>query len=206
MWEFLNKSQYFLQFMSIYNLASPVISLFVPIIILIIPFFVIRLKGLHLTMNEYIEILKSVVSNHSLGRLFTQFHSVSFQEKIYLILSAGFYLFSIYQNILICMRFHQNMVKIHNYFIEIKQYLQHIIGTMENYLTFSNTLRSHDEFNTCLLQNIDVLKEIQMKMERISDLKYDFNKLSEIGGILKLFYEIYDNPHYNHSIVYSFGF
>jgi hypothetical protein len=206
MWEFLNKSQHFLQFMSIYNLASPVISLFVPIIILIIPFFVIRLKGLHLTMNEYIEILKLVVSNHSLGRLFTQFHSVSFQEKIYLILSAAFYLFSIYQNILICMRFHQNMVKIHNYFIEIKKYLQHSIGTMENYLSFSNILRSHDEFNSCLLQNIDVLKEIQMKMERISDLKYNFNKLSEIGGVLKLFYEIYDNPHYNHSIIYSFGF
>jgi hypothetical protein len=206
MWEFLNKSQYFLQFMSIYNLASPVISLFVPIIILIIPFFVIRLKGLHLTMSEYIEILKVVVSNHSLGRLFTQFHAVSFQEKIYLILSAAFYLFSIYQNILICMRFHQNMVKIHNYFIEIKKYLQHSICTMENYLTFSNTLKSHDEFNSCLMKNINVLKDIQLKMERISDLKYNFNKLSEIGGVLKLFYEIYDNPDYNHSIVYSFGF
>ena len=44
--EFLNKSEHFLQFMSLYNLASPIISLFVPIIILIIPFFVIRMKYL----------------------------------------------------------------------------------------------------------------------------------------------------------------
>lgn len=44
--EFLNKSEQFLQCMSLYNLASPIISLFVPIIILIIPFFVIRMKGL----------------------------------------------------------------------------------------------------------------------------------------------------------------
>ena len=94
-WEFLNKSQYFLQFMSIYNMASPVISLFVPIIILIIPFFIIRLKGLPLTMSEYVEILKVVITHHAIGRLFTQFNSVSLQEKIYLIVSAGFYLFSI---------------------------------------------------------------------------------------------------------------
>jgi hypothetical protein len=59
MWDFLNNSQPFLQFMSIYNMTSPVISLFVPIIILIIPFFIIRLKGLKLTMQEYIDILKN---------------------------------------------------------------------------------------------------------------------------------------------------
>jgi len=44
MLEFLNRSEWFLQFMSIYNLLSPVISLLIPIIILIIPFFVIKLK------------------------------------------------------------------------------------------------------------------------------------------------------------------
>ena len=44
MWEFLNHSESFLQIMSIYNLASPVISLFVPFIILIIPFFIIKMN------------------------------------------------------------------------------------------------------------------------------------------------------------------
>ena len=58
MLEFLNKSENFLQWMSIYNIASPVISFFIPIIILIIPFFVIKIKGLSLTIPEYIEVLK----------------------------------------------------------------------------------------------------------------------------------------------------
>ena len=40
MWEFLNKSEKFLQLMSIYNLASPLISLCIPLIILIIPLFI----------------------------------------------------------------------------------------------------------------------------------------------------------------------
>ena len=52
MWEHLNNSETFLQLMSVYNLASPILSLFVPIIILIIPFFVIKLKGLTITINE----------------------------------------------------------------------------------------------------------------------------------------------------------
>ena len=63
MWEFLNKSEHFLQFMSIYNMASPIISLFIPIIIFIIPFFVLKLKVLNVTMYEYINILKIVISN-----------------------------------------------------------------------------------------------------------------------------------------------
>lgn len=38
MFEFLNKSDLFLQVMSIYNLFSPILTLLIPIIILIIPF------------------------------------------------------------------------------------------------------------------------------------------------------------------------
>ena len=206
MWEFLNKSQYFLQFMSIYNMVSPVVSLFVPIIILIIPFFIIRLKGLTLTMNEYIEILKVVITHHAIGRLFTQFNSVSLQEKIYLILSAGFYLFSIYQNILICIRFHQNMSKIHKYFTEFKIYLNETITSMNNYYSYSNVLTSHQDFNASLITNINILKELKEKIDKVSDLSYSLKKIYEIGHILKTFYEIYENPNYNQAVMYSLGF
>jgi hypothetical protein len=206
MCEFLNKSQYFLQFMSIYNMASPVISLFVPIIILIIPFFIIKLKGLELTMQEYMEILHVVISNHSIGKLFTQFNSVTFQEKIYLIVSAGFYLFSIYQNMLICLRFHQNMKKIHEYFAEFKTYLNHTIDSMNNYHDFSKEFKTHIEFNTNLLKNMDNLKDLKEKLDKISDLKYNLSKISELGHILKTFYEIYEDPVYNSSFMYSLGF
>ena len=206
MWEFLNKSQYFLQFMSIYNMASPVISLFVPIIILIIPFFIIKLKGLELTMQEYMEILRVVISNHSIGKLFTQFNSVTFQEKIYLIVSAGFYLFSIYQNMLICLRFHQNMKKIHEYFGEFKTYLNHTIDSMNNYHDFSKEFKTQVEFNTNLLKNMDNLKDLKEKLDKITDLKYNLSKISEVGHILKTFYEIYEDPVYNSSFMYSLGF
>ena len=208
MWEFLNKSQPFLQFMSIYNMASPVISLFVPIIILIIPFFIIRLKGLTLTMQEYIDILKIVISQHAIGKLFTHFGSVSFQEKIYLVVSAGFYVFSIYQNILVCYRFSDNMKKIHKYFEEFKHYLNYSIESMKNYKKYSEDLinHSHIEFNNTLNDKVLILNELKSKLDAISEFKYDIKKICEIGHILKTFYEIYDDKTYEEAIMYSFGF
>jgi hypothetical protein len=115
MLEFLNQYSPFLQIMSIYNLASPVLSLFVPFIILLIPFLIIKMKGMTITFNEYVEVLKVIASNHAIGRLFTEFNEVNLNEKIYLLISAGFYIFSIYQNVMTCIKFNKNMIKIHSH-------------------------------------------------------------------------------------------
>ena len=94
--EFLNTSELFLQFISIYNLFSPIFSLMVPIIILIIPFLILKMKGLPLTLNEYIDVLKTVAQTNAIGKLFTvNFGEISSQEQIYIFVSAAFYLFSI---------------------------------------------------------------------------------------------------------------
>ena len=206
MLEFLNKSENFLQWMSIYNIASPVISFFIPIIILIIPFFIIKLKGLSLTIPEYIEVLKTVISNHSIGKLFTEFNNVEFGQKIYLLVSAAFYVFSIYQNIVLCTRFNDNMTKIHKYFAEIKEYLVCTINSMENYLIYSSSLHTHYEFNNILIEKIKILTELKNKISRISEYKLSLKKIFEIGHILKYFYEIYENKDYNDALLYSFGF
>jgi hypothetical protein len=206
MWEFLNNYQPFLQFMSIYNMTSPVISLFVPIIILVIPFFIIRLKGLQLTMKEYIDILKTVVTQHAVGKLFTHFNSVSFQEKIYLLVSAGFYVFSIYQNVLVCCRFHNNMKKIHNYFKTFNNYLSHTIESMQNYIKHSEELLSHSEFIKILKDKLSILVEIKNKLDHVTEFKYNMKKISEIGHILQTFYQLYSNSNYEDAIMYSFGF
>lgn len=206
MLEFLNKSETFLQWMSIYNIASPVISFFIPIIILIVPFFIIKLKGLSLTISEYIEVLKTIISNHAIGKLFTEFNNVEFSQKIYLLASAGFYVFSIYQNVILCSRFKNNMYNIHKYFIEIKEYLIKTINTMENYLSYSSSLHTHYYFNNILIEKTKILKELKNKISRISEYKLSFKKIFEIGHILKYFYEIYENKEYNDALLYSFGF
>ena len=206
MWEFLNKSETFLQIMSVYNMTSPVISLLLPIIILIIPFFVIQIKGLDITFEEYIEVLKIILSQHALGKLFTEFQDVSLNQKMYLLISAAFYVFSIYQNMLSCVRFHQNMSKIHQYFEELSDYLAFTISNMENYVSFSNSLATHEGFNQVVIEKYEILKHLHQKISVISEYKLTIKKFFEIGHILKYFYELYDDQIYNDALLYSFGF
>jgi predicted small secreted protein len=205
--EFLNKSEKFLQFMSLYNMASPVISLFVPIIILIIPFFVIRMKGLALTVTEYVDVLKVLAESHAIGKLFTKFSEVSANEKIYMLVSAAFYVFSIYQNIMVCIRFNNNMIKIHKHFNEIKSYLNYTIQSIDNYILFSKDLSSQTDFNKILREKRDTLLELESKIASISEYKLtNFRKIHEIGCVLKYFYELHDDKVYNDALMYSFGF
>ena len=92
-------------------------SLIVPVIILIIPFFILKMKGLPLSVNEYIDVLKVVAETNAIGKLFTvNFAEINAQERLYIFVSAAFYLFSIYQNIMVCVRFNNNMKIIHNHF------------------------------------------------------------------------------------------
>jgi ABC-type multidrug transport system fused ATPase/permease subunit len=207
MWDWLNKSEHFLQIMSVYNMMSPLISLIVPIIILIVPFFVIRIKGVVLTMDEYIEVLKVVMSNHAIGKLFTQFNNVSTGEKAYLVISALFYVFSIYQNILVCIRFNENMRKIHRYLGDVRDYLDNTIRTMQNYITYAGEMVTHMNFTHTLKSNMTTLEGFRDRLYLISNYELsNYKKLFEIGSVQKYFYELYQDEQYNAAIEYSFGF
>ena len=206
--EFLNKSSSFLQFMSIYNLFSPIISLFIPIIILILPFFIIKAKGSNLSISEYIDVLKLVAQHNPLGKLFTtNFADIKISELIYTFISIAFYIFSIYQNIMVCVRFNNNMVTIHNYFKSFKEYLNTTILSMDNYLSVSTNLESYSGFNDVLREKKILLTNIYNKILTISDYSVlNINKLTEIGNILKYFYELHSDKIYADAIIYSFGF
>ena len=206
--EFLNKSEFFLQFISIYNLFSPIFSLTVPIIILIIPFFILKMKGIPLTISEYFDVLKNVAQANAIGKLFTvNFTEITSQEKIYIFISAAFYLFSIYQNIMVCVKFNNNMKTIHNHFKDINIYLDNSLNSMKNYLKYTNKLITHIEFNNNLIFKINILEGIRTKIKSISEYSlYNISKIKDIGKILKYFYELHTNKEYDEAIMYSIGF
>lgn len=206
--EFLNKSEIFLQFISLYNLFSPIFSLIVPIIILIIPFFILKMKGMPLDINEYINVLKEVAKSNAIGKLFTvNFSEINAQERIYILVSAAFYLFSIYQNIMVCIKFNNNMKTIHNHFKVITTYLDNTINSMKNYYIYSKELTTHKEFNNVLVTKISTLTNINSKLKSITEYSlYNIGKFKEIGKVLKYFYELHSEIEYDDAIMYSIGF
>jgi energy-coupling factor transporter ATP-binding protein EcfA2 len=208
MLEFLNTSEIFLQIMSIYNLLSPLMSLIVPVIILIIPFFILKMKGLPLTVNEYIDVLKVVAETNAIGKLFTvNFAEINAQERLYIFVSAAFYLFSIYQNIMVCVRFNNNMKIIHNHFRDIGIYLDNTLESMDNYLLYSKDLTTHEGFNLELTTKMNILGNIRNKIKSITEYSiYNINKFKEIGRVFKYFYELHTDTEYDAAIMYSLGF
>jgi hypothetical protein len=211
-WEhimFLNKSEMFMQFMSLYNLSSPLLSLFLPIIMLIIPFFIIKMKGLTLTMTEYIDVLKQIIANHALGKVFTKFHESDMQQKAYLIVSAAFYVFSIYQNILVCTRFYNNMTRVYSYLSKFHQYLDHTITNMDRLIITCATLPSYAPFIAVLQGKLTKLKQLQSKLDGIDDLhkfSVSIGTIKQIGYVMTLFYDIHESDEVHNALMYSFGF
>lgn len=206
---FLNKSEGFMQFMSLYNLSSPLLSLFLPIIMLIIPFFIIKMKGLSLTMTEYIDVLKQIIANHALGKVFTKFHDSDMQQKAYLVVSAAFYVFSIYQNILVCTRFYNNMTRVYSYLSKFHQYLDHTTTNMDRLITTCATLPSYAPFIAVLQGKLAKLKELKNRLDCIDDLhefSVSFGTMKQIGYVMTLFYEIYESDDAHNALMYSFGF
>ena len=205
---FLNRSEWFLQCVSVYNLMSPIISLFVPIIILIIPFFILQMRGLPITITEYVDVLKKVASQNAIGKLcVVNFSEINAQEKLYIFISAAFYLFSIYQNFMVCVKFNNNMKTIHSHFNELRIYINHTIQSMDNYLKYASPLKSHSAFNAVLADKRDVLRKMLSNIETIADYNmFNFGKMKEIGYVFKCFYELHTDVVYDQTIMYSLGF
>ena len=50
----LNRFPSFLQILTVYNLASPIISLAIPIVMLIMPFFLLKIQGVSVSIQAYV--------------------------------------------------------------------------------------------------------------------------------------------------------
>lgn len=208
-WEhvkFLNTNPLFLQVLSIYSLASPLLSLFLPIILLVIPFFILKIKGIEINIEQYTTILKGLIGNHAIGKFFTKFNDVDIREKAYILMSVAFYFFSIYQNILTCIKFYTNINKIHSFIFTLKEHINNSIKIMDNYLLVSNSLTTYQEFNKEVLRNKTYLENVLKEFNKITSFSISISKVFEIGHIMEQFYKIYDDSQFNSCLLFSFGF
>ena len=207
--KFLNNSSQFLQILSVYNLLSPVLSLLVPFILLLVPFFMLKFNGVEITMSSYYTVLTQIFSKHALGNVFNIMSDISWEKRIYAIVSVVFYFFSIYQNTLVCYRFYKNFKDIHNNLFLLKDYLS---TTIENMNTIEQHMKPHDTYNEFMNEmsmRREKCKYLYENLQKITDFRVNFNtigrKVSEIGYIMKYFYEIHMNVETVETIEYSLG-
>jgi hypothetical protein len=204
----LNTSSSFLQFLSLYNISSPVIALLTPIIVLIIPFFVLIMRGLTVSVGEYIDILKTIIGQHSIGRIFNNFSEVSFEQKIYILMSVIFYIIQIYQNVMACIRFYNNIKLVHTHLHTINGYLT-VTGVNMSYmiqLIQTYHLSAYESFREELSERYTLLNDVTHALTDISPFSVSVSKFFQIGFVMKNYYSLFSQTDLNELLEYSFGF
>ena len=207
-WSFFekfNNNAQFLQILSIYTMSSPVLSLMMPIMFIILPFFILKLQGIPLTTGKYIELLKQIFKNHHIGQLFN-IANASVDKIIYVIVSFAFYILQIYQNIISCIHFYKNMKKIHEQLFITRDYLKTTLEEMREFKEHCKKLPTYSPFIAEMDNYSMVLQHMYDEFSIITPNKVSFKKFTQIGHIMKCFYQLYKNKSYHESLEYAFGF
>jgi hypothetical protein len=208
-WDFakgLNANPLFMQLMSIYNIASPIISLCSPLLILLIPFFILKLKQIPITVGEYGNILKGLMASNPVAKVFTGFSDLGSGQKMYAIVSASFYLFTIYQNVLSCVRFYSNMRDIHAHLQCMQEYAEYSLAQMRDFSCRIKSFVSFADFKKDLDEKIVALHAWKLELAHISGFTFSFSKIKQFGQVLSHFYTIHTSDHISDLVSYSFGF
>jgi len=204
--EFLNDNPLFLQTLSVYNLAAPIMALLVPVFMSLVPFIIIKIRGIDMSMSNYYTIFKDVAKRHALGKLFTSFSDIGLQERLYILMSVGIYFMSLYQNTQVCMKFYRNMYKIHDILFKMSDFIRGSVAKMKVFLSYSNSHKSYKKFNDVMCEHMEVLNDIVDKIDEIHPFSFSHKKISDMGNVLHQFYLLYTSKTYDAAISFAFGF
>jgi hypothetical protein len=202
----LNSSSFFLQILSLQNLASPVISLLTPLIILIIPFFLLKIQKMPVSFSSYVSSLKRIAQYHPIGKVFENFSSIPWDKRIYMFASIAFYFIQIYQNVVSCHRFYKNMFLIHNNIHKFSSYIEHSIRNIAYIHSITENLSSYKQFREESAVHAQVLSALHSDIKTVMPFKLTLANISNIGTIMKHYYQIFANQSVKNAISYSFGF
>lgn len=203
--EKFNHYESFLQIMSIYMLASPILSLLTPLIFLIIPFFILRIRGTAITMTVYMSLLRKIITKIPIGKLL-DFPSMTISDKIYALVSASFYFFQIYQNCMYCHRFYKNINHMYENIYLLRDFCESTKNTMIQFMQHTKNLPNYTKFNADLFKNISNLTKMNKELCRVHNIKFSKERIYQTGRVMKEFYKLRNDQTFEDTIHYGLSF
>jgi hypothetical protein len=198
-----NYSSIFLHGLGLYNLSSPIISLFTPLLVLIVPFIILKMKGVPITIALYIEFLKGMIQKNSMYTLFTKFNEIPFQQRVSTLVTIFFYFFQIYSNIMSCISFYRNIHSVSNFLEKYKIHIKKSIDTMKVLQLNITQYKTYDIFNQEIEDHRQRLTTLYYRLNSILPFKNTVSRISQLGIIMNLNYEIYMEKTFDESLMYS---
>lgn len=208
-WDFLkilNKSSNFLEILSIMNMMSPVLSLLLPIVFLVFPFIILKLRKIPISVSMYISVLKDIAKHHFIGKTISNLSSLSFDRIIYFFLACFMFCYQIYQNIISCKHFYNNIVKLSSDLQFLKQYIGQSITNMDMFINQHCTKHSYQPFCETIKKHRQTLKNMYAMVKEHETDTFTLLDIGNIGVLLHIYYEFHCNKQFENSLRYSFGF
>jgi hypothetical protein len=199
----LNTSSTFLHCLGLYNLSCPLLSLLSPLFILITPFIILKIRGIPVTIQLYIDHLKHILSNTSLFKLISGFNKISFQEKSSAVVSIFIYLLQLYTNITSCMSFYRNIHRIYDFILSYKAHLSQSLKLIES-LQYVKLYPSYYKFYITMENYRNKMETLYSKIQAVVLSDSTLVKIGQLGYLMNLYYDFFMNPDHNSTILYSF--
>jgi hypothetical protein len=187
-------------------MASPVLSFLIPFILFLMPFFIVRLQGHPITFSMYFSVLKDISRNHFIGKMISSAENFNAQNLMYLLILIGLYLYQIYQNYMMCIRFYSNIEKINRQICAMQKYIAYTVEKMETFQNIIQPLETYHAFGKDLDEHRENLHELGQYISSVRPFTPSLGKIAEIGGLLGCYYEMYSNRAYGNALKYSFSF
>lgn len=204
--KYLNKMPTFLQGISLINMSSPVFSFILPFFFFLLPFIILKIQGVPITFEIYFAVLKDIAKHHFIGKALTNMSNMNGQNFLYLILLAGLYVYSLYNNYLSCIRFYKNINNVNKYLTNLQNYLKYMVKSIDTYSSLIESKNTYFKFNLNMIIQRDRLDAMYETIKHIQPFEPSFMKITEIGNLLQCFYEIHENKDFEEALKYSFGF
>ena len=199
----LNESALFLQCLGLFNLSSPIFSLLSPLFVLIVPFLMLKIRGIPITINIYITILKQLIQKNNFYNVLTNFNSIPAQQKMSTLASLLFYLFQIYSNVMSCITFYKNTNTISTFINNYKTHLQDSIKLMNKVQNSILRYKTYTPFYNDIAHHKLIAEKLLFRFDGILPYDNTLAKLAQLGHLLSLYHDIYFNEEYHTTFMYS---
>lgn len=203
----VNRSPLFLQSMSMANMASPILSFVMPIFCLILPFFILQIQGIPITISVYFETLKQIARSHFVGKsILSLANDTNWNTILYFIFTVLLYIYQVYQNIVSCQKFYTNLSKINDYLFTLKNYVKHTGICYQSFKQMHSDKSTYVPFCENMDEMMKINDQIGELLEPITEFKPSIWKITEVGYMMRCFYELHENEDFEKALKWSFGF
>jgi hypothetical protein len=204
--KFLNKSPNFLQFNSILNMTSPVLSFLIPIIMLIIPFLILQIQGIKIDVEQYTRVLSQIAKKHFIGMALNITREFNATNMMYFVGMFVLYAYQMYINYNSCIRFYTKMRELNARLLNLRNYVENSVESTMHFLEISKDCVTYAKFNDELMKHRNQLIKLKELLSSIQPFEPSLSKITQIGYMQRCYYEIHSNRELATSLCWSFGF